>query len=271
MTLYCERERILGEDPIPKSYIDWAEKVIVKEEFFKLDCNSFVLKSAVFITDQAKKRGYNGLVVGLSGGVDSAVVAALAAKTDIKTSVVTVVADGFIRKVDIDHATMISRHIGVPQEIIDISGICRSICAMHLPGTHHIIMGIRNAIIKEIAENRNSLLIGTGNKTETYSGLFSANSYLGQVFPLGSLFKSQVYQLAKFLMLPDYIIKKVSHGGVEGEKEDKFLGMSSNVFDIAAAVCDGENVTEVTVPQELLEHIRRNKENADIFFSFPDL
>ena len=271
MMQYSEREGVYREERLMESYTDWAKTVTVCHDFLALDCDAFVFKAMSFISNQAKQRDCKSLSVGLSGGVDSAVVAALAAKTGIDTLLVTVVADGFIRKEDVDHAAMIARYLNVPQEVIDISDICKSIQVMRLPGMHHIIMGIRNTIIKEIAENQNSVLIGTGNKTETYSGLFSANSYLGQIFPLGSLFKSQIYQLAKFLNLPDFVINKISHGGVEGQKADDFLGMPSNVFDVAAAVCDGEYESDISVPAGLLEHIKRNKDLANVFFSFPEL
>lgn len=235
----------------------------------QLDCKKFIATATNFIQEEVSKRSLKKLAVGLSGGVDSAVTLALAAGSGLSVVAITVQAENFIRRIDTEHAKLVAENLKIAQEIIDCKAICEAIKALRLPKTHHLIMGMRNTIIKELAENRKALLLGTGNKTERCANLFSANSYLGQIFPLAPLFKTQVYQLAKYFGLPACIINKESHSGIEGEKNDTFLGFPYDVFDVA--ITAEEKGLETTIPKEFLALIGEKKKMANIFFSFPEL
>lgn len=269
-TMLCEGEGITANDELLE-YAAWA-KTVPKNVLPEMDCAKFVPKAVRFIREEAEKRGYKKLCVGLSGGVDSAVTSALAIKTELDTSVITVTAETFIRKIDMIDAEKIARHLGIFQEIVDTTSVCRAITALGLPGTHHLIMGMRNTIIKKIAEERGALLLGTSNKTEKIARLFSSNSYVGQIFPLASLLKGHVYALAGYLGLPEFITTKASHGGIEGGADDLFLGMNHTAFDFAAAMCEGSVAPDnIHVPKKLMQHIKANERAANIFFNFAEL
>ncbi|MDV3278435.1 MAG: NAD+ synthase [Nitrososphaerales archaeon] len=170
-----------------------------------------------FIRKTVKEAGAKGAVVGLSGGVDSAVVGALCVKALGKERVVTILMPSeSTPKEDIEDATTLSESWGVRTFKSDISPIAsRFFSAIDLDGDK-VARGNSHARIRMtmsyyVANVLNLLVAGTGDRSEDLLGFFTKHGDGGVDFlPIAHLYKSQVRELAGHLGLPERVVTKPS-------------------------------------------------------------
>lgn len=243
-----------------------------------LDAKRFVQKAVDFIVKEAEEREKAGLLIGLSGGVDSAVTAALSARTGLETKVVTVADQKYFRPRDLEDARVIAKKYGLRHEVIDASAAFETINETDPLILRHTMMGFRRALLNSIGEKENRLIISAGNKSETYAGIFCYNNLLGEIFPLADIFKTQVYQLAGFLGLPAHIAAKKSHDGVIGDQDDEeMLGMSFKEYDLLAYLLQDKGMSprkvarKIGYDEEKLKRIKKSIEHNKKMTSFPEL
>ncbi|MFP5288931.1 MAG: NAD+ synthase [Thermoanaerobaculia bacterium] len=190
-----------------------------------------------FIRDAVETSGTSGVVVGLSGGVDSSLSAALAAQALGPERV-----HGFLlpyrtsNPASEQDARTVAEHLGVPHRVIDISPMIDAYFAME-PDADPVRRGNKMArermtILFDQAKKRNALVLGTSNKTEIllgYSTVFGDNA--SSLNPLGDLYKAQVWQLSRHLGLPAEVIDKAPSADLfPGQTDEGDLG-----FDYATA------------------------------------
>lgn len=191
-----------------------------------------------FIRDAVATSGAGGVVVGLSGGVDSALAAALAARAlgaervhalllPYRTSSPASAGD----------ARLVAERLGIGHRLLDISPMIDAYFALE-PGASDARRGNKMArermtILFDQAKKLGCLVLGTSNKTEIllgYSTVFGDNA--SSLNPLGDLYKQQVWQLATHLDLPPQVVgKKPSADLWPGQTDEAELGLTYDVAD----------------------------------------
>lgn len=194
-----------------------------------------------FIRDAVETSDTSGVVVGLSGGVDSSLSAALAAQALGPERV-----HGFLLPYRTSNpsseqdARAVAEHLGVPHRVIDISPMIDAYFQMEAktepdadPGRRGNKMAReRMTILFDQAKKHDALVLGTSNKTEIllgYSTVFGDNA--SSLNPLGDLYKAQVWQLSRHLGLPSAVVDKPPSADLwPGQTDEGDLG-----FDYATA------------------------------------
>jgi NAD+ synthase len=184
-----------------------------------------------FIRDAVAGAGAEGVVVGLSGGVDSSLAAALAVRALGRERV-----HGFLLPYrtstasSAEDARLVAEALGVPQRSFDISPMVDAYFAQ-AGAADRVRMGNkmareRMAILFDQAKALGCLVLGTSNKTEIllgYTTVFGDNA--SSLNPLGDLYKQQVWQLARFLELPERVVGKAPSADLwPGQTDEADLG-----------------------------------------------
>ncbi|MEA2081209.1 MAG: NAD(+) synthase [Elusimicrobiota bacterium] len=190
-----------------------------------------------FLKKKLKNSGCKGFVLGLSGGIDSAVTAVLAHRASGGKTIALILPCESLKK-DIDDAKKFAGKFKIPYRVIDITKTYRLIlktCAVKSAKSErgNLKARLRMTIIYCFANSKKYLVAGTSNKTELKFGYFTKHGDgAADVLPLGDLLKCQVRKLAKELNVPDAIInKKPSAGLWPGQSDEKEIGLTYEIMD----------------------------------------
>ena len=192
------------------------------------------------ITDfiKQKTKGFNGTVVGLSGGIDSAVCASLAAKALGKDKVHALMLPCTATpNQDTEDAKKLARYLEITHKTINIKKIYNTIKAHSFTDNKkahgNIMARIRMILLRDYAHSKNLLVLGTGNKSELMIGYFTKNGDSGvDILPLGDLYKTQVRALAKHLNIDKKIIEKPPSAGLwQGQTDEDEIGITYETLD----------------------------------------
>jgi NAD+ synthase (glutamine-hydrolysing) len=186
-----------------------------------------------FLRDEFARRGFDRAVVGLSGGVDSSVVAALAARTLGGQNVVGVRMPYRTSSPDsLAHAQAIIDLLGLACHTVDISDAVDGYLKFEpdADGARrgNVMARTRMLVLFDQSARRRALPLGTGNKSERLLGYFTWHADDSPpVNPLGDLFKSQVWALARHLGVPRAIIEKPASADlIAGQTDEADFGVS---------------------------------------------
>ncbi len=191
-----------------------------------------------FIRDAVETSGTQGVVVGLSGGIDSSLSAALAARALGPERV-----HGFLLPYRTSSpeserdARAVAEHLGIPHRVIDISPMVDAYFEMEpdAPADRrgNKMARERMTILFDQAKKLDALVLGTSNKTEIllgYSTVFGDNA--SSLNPLGDLYKHQIWQLSRHLGLPAEVIDKAPSADLwPGQTDEGELGFSYETAD----------------------------------------
>jgi NAD+ synthase len=193
---------------------------------------------SAWIKLQVEEAKAKGIVLGLSGGVDSSVVAGLSKKA-LGDRVLGLIMPCQSLKLDEEHALVIAKLFQLRIERIVLDDIYHGLVKI-LPKGNKIALAnlkprLRMMILYYFANNLNYLVAGTGNKSELMVGYFTKYGDGGvDILPLGGLLKTQVIELAKELGIPKEIIDKPPSAGLwPGQTDKNELGISYNKLDKA--------------------------------------
>jgi NAD+ synthetase len=186
-----------------------------------------------FLEEEFERRGFEKAVVGLSGGVDSAVTAFLSAQALGPENVIGVrMPYRTSNPESLAHAQLVIDELGIESRTIDISPAVDGYLANEPdadPGRRGNVMARERMIVLfDLSAKYKALPVGTGNKTERLLGYFTWHADDSPpVNPLGDLFKTQVWQLATFLGVPDVIVSKPASADlIEGQTDERDFGIS---------------------------------------------
>jgi len=186
-----------------------------------------------FLREEFERRGFEKAVVGLSGGVDSAVTTFLSAQALGPENVIAVRMPYRTSNPDsLGHAQLVIDALGIQSRLIDISPAVDGYLASEPdadPARRGNVMARERMIVLfDQSAKFHGLPIGTGNKTERLLGYFTWHADDSPpINPLGDLFKTQVWQLAKFLGVPEVIVSKPASADlIEGQTDEGDFGIS---------------------------------------------
>ncbi len=192
-----------------------------------------------FIREELNGRDYEEAVVAVSGGVDSAVTLALAARA---------LGPGKVHALSLphrdsspesrSHAELVATRFGVELETVDITPMVEGYAAQ-TPGITprrkgNVMARARMIVTFDKSEQYHALPLGTGNKTERLFGYFTWHADDSPpVNPLGDLYKTQVWGLAEHLGVPDEIVHKAPTADLEpGQTDEADLGVRYRRADV---------------------------------------
>lgn len=191
-----------------------------------------------FLRDEIQHAGFSRAVIGLSGGVDSAVSAALTAKALGKRNVLGVLLPyRTSNPQSAKDAALVAKKFGIRTLTIPISPMVDAYCESHTVTSRkakgNIMARMRMVVLYDVSAKERALVVGTSNKTEImlgYGTLFGDTACA--LNPLGDLYKTQVWQLASSLGVPDRIVnKKPSADLWAGQTDEGELGLEYRKVD----------------------------------------
>jgi len=202
---------------------------------------TLVQKLCVWMEGKIIEAKAKGIVFGLSGGLDSAVVAALSIRIFPQNTLAIIIPCHSLQA-DINDALDFIDKFNIPYKIIDVSKVYDSFIDLLNDKEKERSFKLAEANIKPrlrmttlyyFANKLNYLVVGTGNKSELMIGYFTKYGDGGaDILPLGNLLKSQVRELAEYLGIPKKIIKKPPSAGLwEGQTDEKEIGISYEQLD----------------------------------------
>lgn len=211
-------------------------------DFLKIDEKKAIEKIARFIRIHIKNSGASGVIFGLSGGVDSSVVAELAVNAvGLDKVLALILPEKESNSVDIRDAEKIAERLKLNYIKLDITNIVRGVLSLSnddYTSTPRIAKGnvkarVRMVTLYYFANRLNRLVLGTGDKSELTLGYFTKYGDGGvDLLPLGGLFKTQVRLIADYLKIPEEIAWKPSSPGLwPGHKALDELGADYLVID----------------------------------------
>jgi len=231
-----------------------------------MNCKQEVSKIVEFIRETVKDAGAKGVVLGLSGGLDSAVVYKLCVRALGKDNIITMYMPDIIYNSDINiplikrliHTTYLHEFtafcedgLRYPNMITNIDRISKSIMRRYdYQHLDKLIIGniksrSRMIMLYTYSNNFNMLVIGTTNKSEHLIGYFTKYGDGGVDFePIQHLYKTDIYKLAKYLKVPQEIIdKKPSADLWEGQTDEDEIGMSYDRLDMILKCIEHEKIS----------------------------
>lgn len=226
-----------------------------------------------FLRAHALGGGMEGVVLGLSGGIDSALTARLAADAIGPAHVLgLLLPDAAFPPALIAETEEYARALGIESMTIPIDGIEHAF-ADALPGpTDVVTIGntkarIRMVVEYTIARRRRRLVAGTGNKSELLLGYFTKYGDGGvDLLPIGDLYKTEVRELAAALHLPEAIRLRPPTAGLwDGQTDEAELGAPYEVVDrilrgLEELRSEAEIVAATGIPADRVRDIARRVE-----------
>ena len=192
-------------------------------------------------------------VVGISGGKDSTVVAALCVKALGKDRVVGVLMPNGIQR-DIEDSKAVCRHLGIDNFLINIKTAYDDILAqvatqvnVSRQSSINLAPRLRMASLYAVAQSVNGRVVNTSNLSEAWVGYSTRyGDGVGDFAPLLNLTVTEVIAIGKVLGLPDYLVTKAPSDGLTGKSDEEKLGFTYAALDkyIRTGVCDNPSFKE---------------------------
>jgi NAD+ synthase (glutamine-hydrolysing) len=223
-----------------------------------------------FLRDEMKRRGFDTAVVGVSGGVDSAVVAYLAARALGADKVIGVRMPYRTSSPEsLEHGQIVIDALGIQGRTVDISAAVDGYL-QHEPDADaarrgNVMARMRMITLFDLSAKHHAIPLGTGNKTERLFGYFTWHADdAPPINPLGDLFKTQVWALARHLGVPEVIVGKPPSAdlvvgqtdegdfGISYEKADELLNWMLNGYDEADLLARGYPPADVALVKKRL-------------------
>jgi NAD+ synthase len=191
-----------------------------------------------FLREEITSAGFSRAVLGVSGGIDSAVVAALAARALGEKNVLGVLMPYRESNPESEaHGRLLCESLRIPHVRVDISPMADGYLSL-APSPDRLRRGnvlarCRMIVLYDRAAAENALVLGTSNKTELllgYTTQFGDNA--SALNPIGDLYKDQIYQLARHLELPTPLIAKPPSADLfAGQTDEAELGFTYEMAD----------------------------------------
>lgn len=222
-----------------------------------------------FIRQKVEESGGNGVVIGLSGGIDSAAVSKLCADAIGPEKVLNLFMPSASSVVeDRRDAEEFSAKYGMPFKVVEISSAVEAFRGM-LPSLErkecagNVAARCRMIVLFHHAWLMGRVVMGTSNKSELLTGYFTKFGDGGADFcPIGDLYKTEVRQLAREIGVPEAIIEKAPSAGLwQGQTDEGEMGISYSdldqvLFGFERSLGDEAVAAETGIPLEQVRRVR---------------
>ncbi|MEA3354252.1 MAG: NAD+ synthase [Campylobacterota bacterium] len=208
-----------------------------------------------FLQDEVAATGLKKVVLGLSGGLDSAVVAVLCKEAFGDNLHTVMLPSQYSSDASLDDAKELCKKFGISYEIVSIApmveGYFSNIEATPLR-VGNFSARMRMSVLYDISARDSALVIGTSNKSEIllgYGTLYGDTACA--INPIGKMYKSDEFEFARFLGLPSSICdKKPSADLWEGQSDEEELGYSYKTMDDVLKKLVDENISKEQLVQD---------------------
>ncbi len=242
-------------------------------EVLKIDPVQVENRVARFVSDYVAQVEAPGVVIGISGGIDSATSAAICAKAIGGARVLGVnMPEAETRNdEDIQEAQLVADMFGIRLEIVDISEMIKTflenVPALDLKD--HLASGnakarMRVVVLYYYANRTKRLVVGSSDKSEVMLGYFTKwGDYCADISPLADLYKSQVRQLAVHLKLPAKLVEKSPTPNLwPGQTAEEELGLGYDQLDLMLFGLEHfmtveEVARDVALPVEVVKRVEK--------------
>ena len=193
-----------------------------------------------WIRERVKAAGCTGVVVGESGGKDSATVTALCVRALGKENVVGITMPCNSLSTDMEHARLVADAFGIKLIEVNIGGAFTTLKntiinehELNELAVANIKPRLRMTTLYAVAQTLNYLVVGTDNKSEMVMGYFTKWGDGGYDFnPLSDLTMQEVLELGKELGVPEPILTKAPSAGLwEGQTDEKEMGVTYKAIE----------------------------------------
>ena len=206
----------------------------------KLDLNLKEVHSELveFLRENFKKAGFSKAVLGLSGGIDSALVAYLLRDALGKENVLAIMMPYKSSNPDsLNHAKLVVEDLGINSKTIEITDMIDAYFKNEKEATS-LRMGNKMArermsILFDYSSKENALVVGTSNKTEIYLGYSTQfGDAACALNPVGDLYKTNIWDLSRYLKIPNELIEKKPSADLwEGQTDEQEMGLTYKEAD----------------------------------------
>ena len=206
----------------------------------KLDLNLKEVHNELveFLRESFKKAGFSKAVLGLSGGIDSALVAYLLRDALGKENVLAIMMPYKSSNPDsLNHAKLVIEDLGINSKTIEITDMIDAYFKNEKEATS-LRMGNKMArermsILFDYSSKENALVVGTSNKTEIYLGYSTQfGDSACALNPIGDLYKTNIWDLSRYLKIPNELIEKKPSADLwEGQTDEQEMGLTYKEAD----------------------------------------
>ncbi|MGY6172666.1 NAD(+) synthase [Candidatus Mycoplasma pogonae] len=217
-----------------------------------------------WVREEVKKAKMEAVVVGLSGGVDSALVAAIA-KAAMGENAWGIIMPADSNPQDQTDALKLVQKLNLNFEIIDLNDTYQTFLS-ELPIVKPIALAnikprLRMTTLYAYAQEKNALVLGTDNYAEYFLGYFTKYGDGGvDLLPIVNLTKGEVYQLAQYADIPQSILDKAPSAGLwEGQTDEAELGFTYKDFDqyvTDKSILADEIIAKIEYQHQITQHKR---------------
>jgi len=248
-------------------------------EALNLDWGEVACKVSRFVKDYVGRSKSKGVVLGLSGGIDSSTTAALSARALGGHNVLGLMLfeKETRRNEDIKHANLVAKEFGLKTETIDITPTLGAFygSALVFDQTDKLSNGNVKARTRMIYlyyyANRSRLIVcGSSDKSETMMGYFTKwGDVAADISPLMDLYKTQVRKLAQYIGIPQEIVEKPSSPALwpgqfaESELGIKYEKLDLILFGLERFMKPEEIATQLRIRKQLVEEVKRRWLSAE--------
>ena len=206
----------------------------------KLDLNLKEVHSELveFLRESFKKAGFSKAVLGLSGGIDSALVAYLLRDALGKENVLAIMMPYKSSNPDsLNHAKLVIEDLKINSKTIEITDMIDAYFKNEKEASS-LRMGNKMArermsILFDYSSKENALVVGTSNKTEIYLGYSTQfGDSACALNPIGDLYKTNIWDLSRYLKIPNELIEKKPSADLwEGQTDEQEMGLTYKEAD----------------------------------------
>ncbi len=210
----------------------------------------------------------DGIVFGNSGGKDSALVGILCKKACDNTLGIMMPCQSKRNfGEDMDDGKAVAQQFGIELKTVDLTSVkeallkqVEAVSPISAPANGNIAPRLRMTTLYAVAQSRNSLVAGTGNRSEAYMGYFTKWGDGAYDFnPIADLTVTEIYEFLDYLNAPENIRKKAPSAGLfEGQTDEKEMGVTYGQIDeyILRGTGDPQAVEKIKAAHARTEHKR---------------
>lgn len=208
----------------------------------------------IWLRERAQEAHAKGFIFGLSGGIDSAVVAGLAKRVFPQNSLGLIMPCDSIDD-DKNDALKIAKSLDLEVKVVDLTNTYNELLKASFTSENKLARSnikprLRMTTLYYYGQDLGYLVVGPSNGSEWYVGYSTKYGDSGaDIYPIANILKTDIFKLAKALDLPDFIIEKKPSAGLwKGQSDESEMGFTYEVLD---SYIRGEKIPEEEIKKKI--------------------